>query len=54
MMTLPSGEHYGGVKDPCGNIWWIATHVEDVPTDEQERRWREFKMPELKSERKKA
>ena len=20
MMTLPSGERYGGVKDPCGNI----------------------------------
>ncbi len=39
---LPSGERYGGVKDPCGNIWWIATHVEDVPPEEQERRWREF------------
>src|SRR5262249_15901980 len=50
MMTLPSGERYGGVKDPCGNIWWVATHVEDVPLDEQERRWKEFKMPEPKSE----
>jgi uncharacterized glyoxalase superfamily protein PhnB len=47
MMTLPSGERYGGVKDPCGNIWWVATHVEDIPFDEQERRWREFKMPRL-------
>jgi PhnB protein len=47
IMTLPSGERYGGVKDPCGNIWWIATHVEDVPPDEQERRWKEFKMPTL-------
>jgi PhnB protein len=45
MMTLPSGERYGGVKDPCGNIWWIATHVEDVPPEQQERRWKEFKMP---------
>ena len=45
IMTLPSGERYGGVKDPCGNIWWVATHVEDVPLDEQERRWKEFKMP---------
>ena len=45
IMTLPSGERYGGVKDPCGNIWWVATHVEDVPPDEQERRWKEFKMP---------
>jgi hypothetical protein len=32
-MTLPSGERYGGVKDPCGNIWWVATHVKDVPPD---------------------
>ena len=49
IMTLPSGERYGGVKDPCGNIWWVATHVEDVPLDEQERRWKEFKMPRLEA-----
>jgi PhnB protein len=47
IMTLPSGERYGGVKDPCGNIWWVATHFEDIPPDEQERRWKEFKMPRL-------
>ena len=47
LMTLPSGERYGGIKDPCGNIWWVATHVEDVPPDEQERRWKEFQMPRL-------
>jgi len=45
IMTLPSGERYGGVKDPRGNVWWIATHVEDVPPEEQERRWKEFQMP---------
>jgi len=45
IMTLPSGERYGGIKDPAGNIWWVATHVEDVPPEEEERRWREFKMP---------
>ena len=45
IMTLPNGERYGGVKDPCGNIWWIATHVEDVPPDEEERRWKEFRIP---------
>ena len=33
MMTLPSGQRYGAVKDPCGNIWWVATQVEDVPPD---------------------
>ena len=40
--TLPSGERYGGVKDPAGNLWWVATHVEDVAAEEQERRWGEF------------
>jgi hypothetical protein len=29
------------------NFWWVATHVEDVAPDEQERRWKEFKMPRL-------
>lgn len=39
---LPSGERYGGIKDPCGNIWWIATHVKDLSSEEQEKGWREF------------
>jgi len=45
IMTLPNGERYGGVRDLFGNIWWIATHVEDVPPEEEERRWKEFRMP---------
>ena len=32
------GDRQGGVKDVCGNQWWISTHVEDVPKDEMERR----------------
>ncbi len=32
------GDRSGGVKDPCGNMWWIATHIEDVPPDELKRR----------------
>jgi PhnB protein len=32
------GDRHGAVKDPCGNTWWIATHVEDVPPQEMERR----------------
>lgn len=32
------GDRSGGVRDPCGNLWWIATHVEDVPPDELQRR----------------
>jgi uncharacterized glyoxalase superfamily protein PhnB len=35
-----SGERYGGVKDPSGNIWWVATHVEDVTPEECARRLR--------------
>jgi uncharacterized glyoxalase superfamily protein PhnB len=32
------GDRSGGVRDPCGNVWWIATHIEDVPPDELKRR----------------
>jgi PhnB protein len=32
------GDRSGLVKDPCGNMWWIATHVEDVPPEEMEKR----------------
>lgn len=28
------GDRMAGVRDPAGNCWWIATHVEDVPEDE--------------------
>jgi uncharacterized glyoxalase superfamily protein PhnB len=38
----PTNQFYGdrsaGVRDPGGNVWWIATHVEDVAEDEMERR----------------
>jgi len=27
---MPYGERHGGIKDPCGNIWWVATHIADV------------------------
>src|SRR5204863_489377 len=33
-----SGQRYGGVKDPAGNLWWIATNVEDVSPEESKRR----------------
>ena len=32
------GDRSGGVQDPCGNQWWIATHVEDVTPEELQRR----------------
>jgi uncharacterized glyoxalase superfamily protein PhnB len=38
----PRDEFYGdrmaGVRDPAGDQWWIATHVEDVPPEEMVRR----------------
>jgi PhnB protein len=30
---VPYGDRRGMVKDPCGNIWQIATHKEDVAPD---------------------
>jgi PhnB protein len=32
------GDRTGGVKDPFGHAWYIATHVEDVPVEELRRR----------------
>lgn len=36
------GDRQGGFSDPAGNYWWVATHVEDVPPDEMERRAQEW------------
>jgi PhnB protein len=32
------GDRSAGVKDRCGNHWWIATHQEDVSPEELARR----------------
>ncbi|MEW6036780.1 MAG: VOC family protein [Pseudomonadota bacterium] len=32
------GDRHGGVRDASGNLWWIATHIEDVPADELKQR----------------
>ena len=32
------GDRSGGVEDPSGNGWWIATHIEDVSSEEIARR----------------
>ena len=38
----PRDEFYGdrsaGVKDAFGNQWWMATHIEEVPPEEMQRR----------------
>jgi uncharacterized glyoxalase superfamily protein PhnB len=42
----PSDQFYGdrnaGVSDPAGNMWWIGTHIEDVPEEEMKRREKEW------------
>jgi PhnB protein len=37
------GDRSGMVTDPFGHVWTIATHKEDVPPEEMERRAEEFK-----------
>jgi PhnB protein len=32
------GDRTGGVKDPFGHAWYIATHVEDVTSEEMKKR----------------
>lgn len=36
------GDRSGSFTDPFGHSWVIATHVEDVPEDEMQRRMAEF------------
>jgi len=42
----PADQFYGDrsaqVKDPLGNIWFLATAKEDVPQEEQMKRWEEI------------
>src|SRR2546422_7355675 len=37
-MTTFYGDRTAGVKDPGGNSWWIACHVEDVSQDRKSTR----------------
>lgn len=32
------GDRAGGIVDPFGHVWHVATHVEDVPPEEMKRR----------------
>jgi PhnB protein len=36
------GDRSGGVKDPVGNHWFIATHKEDLSKDELDKRAKEY------------
>lgn len=40
------GDRSGSLEDPYGHVWTIATHIEDVPPDEIERRFEtDMKQP---------
>jgi PhnB protein len=45
------GDRFGSLMDPFGHSWSIATHVEDVPPEELEKRSREWsaQMAEMAS-----
>lgn len=36
------GDRTAGVRDPIGNVWWLATHVEDVSEEEMTRRSKQW------------
>jgi uncharacterized glyoxalase superfamily protein PhnB len=38
MTELFWGDRVGRVRDPLGNVWWLQSHVEDVPPDELQAR----------------
>lgn len=35
------GDRNAGIKDLCGNMWWIATHIENVSDEEIQNRMEE-------------
>lgn len=45
-----SGERYGGLRDDFGNLWWIASRIEELSWEEQARRIAERSAPGLDSD----
>jgi uncharacterized glyoxalase superfamily protein PhnB len=41
-MDMFYGDRSGGVKDPSGNSWFIATHKEDIAAQDLQKRAEEF------------
>jgi uncharacterized glyoxalase superfamily protein PhnB len=41
--TQVYGDRHGCVRDANGNLWWLATHVEDVSEEEIERRMKDVR-----------
>jgi uncharacterized glyoxalase superfamily protein PhnB len=44
------GDRNAGLRDVFGNVWWIATHVEDVSPEEMERRAKEMEAKGMEDE----
>ena len=36
------GDRSGQLEDPFGHLWWVATHQEDIPPAEMEKRVRKL------------
>jgi uncharacterized glyoxalase superfamily protein PhnB len=32
------GDRMAGLRDGYGNVWWVVTHIEHVPSDELQKR----------------
>ena len=43
------GDRSGTLQDPFGHVWTVATHVEDVPPEEMERRAAQYMQEKAKS-----
>ncbi len=43
------GNRHGCVRDANGNLWWMATHVEDVGEEEMARRMKDARPPQTDS-----
>ena len=44
------GDRMGTLTDPFGHVWSLATHVEEVPPDEMQRRMEQFSSGQKQAE----
>lgn len=44
------GDRNGGIQDPAGNTWWIATHVEDVAPEELKKRVEAYRRKQVQAQ----
>jgi PhnB protein len=48
------GDRYGQITDPFGQVWSLATHIEDVAPEEMKRRTEEFMAKQTQQQRAKS